>query len=112
LHTLSFLGTKTPCGVELKVQLGRQAVVLYIGQMETKRGVSTIRVSTTAEQRLMPDNLSNDFIRFAIAEGVLCFGEFKTKAGRLSPVLKRWVIQSRRGTAPGGSILCAGDSGG
>jgi orotate phosphoribosyltransferase len=85
LQTLSFPGTKTPCGVELKVQLGRQAVVLYIGQMETKRGVCTIRVSTTAVQRLMPDNLSNDFIRFAIAEGVLCFGEFKTKAGRLSP---------------------------
>lgn len=33
----------------------------------------------------MPDNFSNDFIRFAIAENVLCFGEFKTKAGRLSP---------------------------
>ena len=26
-----------------------------------------------------------DFIRFAIAQQVLCFGEFKTKAGRLSP---------------------------
>jgi len=33
----------------------------------------------------MPDKLSKDFIRFAIAENVLCFGEFKTKAGRLSP---------------------------
>ena len=26
-----------------------------------------------------------DFIRFAIERNVLCFGEFKTKAGRLSP---------------------------
>lgn len=26
-----------------------------------------------------------DFIRFAIEQNVLCFGEFKTKAGRLSP---------------------------
>lgn len=26
-----------------------------------------------------------DFIQFALAAGVLCFGEFKTKAGRLSP---------------------------
>jgi orotate phosphoribosyltransferase len=33
----------------------------------------------------MPDKLSKDFIRFAIAENVLCFGEFKTKAGRFSP---------------------------
>jgi orotate phosphoribosyltransferase len=28
---------------------------------------------------------SQDFIRFALASGVLKFGEFKTKAGRLSP---------------------------
>lgn len=27
----------------------------------------------------------HDFIRFAIQHGVLCFGEFQTKAGRLSP---------------------------
>ena len=26
-----------------------------------------------------------EFIEFAVAQGVLCFGEFKTKAGRLSP---------------------------
>ena len=26
-----------------------------------------------------------EFIEFAVASGVLCFGEFKTKAGRLSP---------------------------
>jgi orotate phosphoribosyltransferase len=31
------------------------------------------------------ENLSQDFIQFAIARKVLCFGEFKTKAGRLSP---------------------------
>lgn len=30
-------------------------------------------------------NFRQDFIRFAIQQEVLCFGEFKTKAGRLSP---------------------------
>ena len=30
-------------------------------------------------------NFRQDFIRFAIQQSVLCFGEFKTKAGRLSP---------------------------
>lgn len=33
----------------------------------------------------MPDNFRQDFIRFAIAENVLSFGSFKTKAGRMSP---------------------------
>ena len=31
------------------------------------------------------DLLAQDFVRFAVASGVLRFGEFKTKAGRLSP---------------------------
>jgi orotate phosphoribosyltransferase len=30
-------------------------------------------------------NFSQDFIRFAVNQKVLCFGEFQTKAGRLSP---------------------------
>ena len=33
----------------------------------------------------MADDFRQEFIRFAIAQNVLCFGEFKTKAGRLSP---------------------------
>jgi orotate phosphoribosyltransferase len=33
----------------------------------------------------MAADFRQEFIRFAIAENVLCFGEFKTKAGRLSP---------------------------
>lgn len=33
----------------------------------------------------MASDLSQDFIRFAIEQNVLRFGEFKTKAGRLSP---------------------------
>ncbi|MEO7727868.1 MAG: orotate phosphoribosyltransferase [Burkholderiales bacterium] len=33
----------------------------------------------------MPDNFRQDFIRFVVAQKVLYFGEFKTKAGRLSP---------------------------
>jgi orotate phosphoribosyltransferase len=31
------------------------------------------------------DALAQDFVRFAVQAGVLRFGEFKTKAGRLSP---------------------------
>ncbi len=31
------------------------------------------------------NNFRLDFIRFAVQQNVLCFGEFKTKAGRLSP---------------------------
>ena len=30
-------------------------------------------------------NFSQDFIRFAVQQKVLCFGEFQTKAGRMSP---------------------------
>lgn len=33
----------------------------------------------------MSSDLRLDFIQFALATRVLCFGEFKTKAGRLSP---------------------------
>jgi orotate phosphoribosyltransferase len=33
----------------------------------------------------MPVDFRQEFIRFALAEKVLCFGEFQTKAGRLSP---------------------------
>ncbi len=33
----------------------------------------------------MNSDFRQDFIRFALATKVLCFGEFKTKAGRLSP---------------------------
>ena len=32
-----------------------------------------------------PDSLAQDFVAFAVEAGVLRFGEFKTKAGRLSP---------------------------
>ena len=31
------------------------------------------------------DTLALDFVQFAVESGVLRFGEFKTKAGRLSP---------------------------
>jgi orotate phosphoribosyltransferase len=30
-------------------------------------------------------NFRQDFIRFAVQQNVLCFGEYKTKAGRISP---------------------------
>ena len=31
------------------------------------------------------DRLAQDFVEFAVRSGVLRFGEFRTKAGRLSP---------------------------
>ncbi|MGH8727790.1 MAG: orotate phosphoribosyltransferase, partial [Burkholderiales bacterium] len=31
------------------------------------------------------DEFRHDFIQFAISQGALCFGNFKTKAGRLTP---------------------------
>jgi orotate phosphoribosyltransferase len=34
---------------------------------------------------LSQENLAVDFVRFSVESGVLRFGEFKTKAGRLSP---------------------------
>ena len=36
-------------------------------------------------QAMNTDRLAQDFVRFAVESGVLRFGEFKTKAGRLSP---------------------------
>ena len=33
----------------------------------------------------MPDSFRHEFIRFVVAQKVLCFGDFKTKAGRQSP---------------------------
>jgi orotate phosphoribosyltransferase len=39
----------------------------------------------TAAQSRSPDALAQEFVRFAVEAGVLRFGEFKTKAGRLSP---------------------------
>ena len=32
-----------------------------------------------------PDSLAQDFVQFSVESGVLRFGEFKTKAGRMSP---------------------------
>jgi orotate phosphoribosyltransferase len=40
---------------------------------------------TTQQQQPTADALAQEFVQFAVAAGVLRFGEFKTKAGRLSP---------------------------
>ncbi|PXW92797.1 orotate phosphoribosyltransferase [Sphaerotilus hippei] len=40
---------------------------------------------TTQHPSLTSDDLAQDFVAFAVDAGVLRFGEFKTKAGRLSP---------------------------
>jgi orotate phosphoribosyltransferase len=41
---------------------------------------------TPSEQTgTLADTLAHDFVKFAVEAGVLRFGEFKTKAGRLSP---------------------------
>lgn len=39
----------------------------------------------TAEQAVEQDRLAQEFVQFSVDSGVLRFGEFKTKAGRLSP---------------------------
>lgn len=45
----------------------------------------TERSELQAEQAPRQDALAQDFVQFAVNCGVLRFGEFKTKAGRLSP---------------------------
>jgi orotate phosphoribosyltransferase len=40
---------------------------------------------TTATAAADTQTVAQDFVKFAVASGVLRFGEFKTKAGRLSP---------------------------
>jgi len=42
-------------------------------------------VEVTTGTNTAQDNLAQEFVQFAVAGGVLRFGEFKTKAGRLSP---------------------------
>lgn len=42
-------------------------------------------VLTNAGQAAAPDALAQQFVQFALDCGVLRFGEFKTKAGRISP---------------------------
>ncbi len=42
-------------------------------------------VAAIAAQDAAPDALAQEFVQFALECGVLGFGEFKTKAGRLSP---------------------------
>jgi orotate phosphoribosyltransferase len=42
-------------------------------------------MTTQPSRPTPPDALAQEFVRFAVEAGVLRFGEFKTKAGRLSP---------------------------
>src|SRR5262245_66185901 len=45
-----------------------------------------LRLNVRIRTRAMEDhNFRREFVEFAIRRGVLRFGEFKTKAGRLSP---------------------------
>jgi len=45
----------------------------------------SINVATVTGQTTEQDTLAQDFVQFAVDSGVLRFGEFKTKAGRMSP---------------------------
>src|SRR5659263_24888 len=45
----------------------------------------SINVETKPVPAATQDALAQDFVQFALDGGVLRFGEFKTKAGRLSP---------------------------
>jgi orotate phosphoribosyltransferase len=42
-------------------------------------------VTSNGSDGVATDALAQDFVRFAVEAGVLRFGEFKTKAGRMSP---------------------------
>ncbi len=42
-------------------------------------------MSMSAASDATPDALAQEFVKFAVEAGVLRFGEFKTKAGRISP---------------------------
>ena len=47
--------------------------------------MTTSSTSADSHPPSQPSALAQEFVQFAIASGVLRFGEFKTKAGRLSP---------------------------
>jgi orotate phosphoribosyltransferase len=52
--------------------------------MDKKRAIIMAAIILTPAIA-MNNNFRQDFIRFAVQQKVLCFGEFQTKAGRLSP---------------------------
>ncbi len=52
--------------------------------MDKKRAIIMAAIVPTGTIA-MNNNFRQDFIRFAVQQKVLCFGEFQTKAGRLSP---------------------------
>jgi orotate phosphoribosyltransferase len=47
--------------------------------------MTTLSTSANPHETSQNSALAQEFVQFAIASGVLRFGEFKTKAGRLSP---------------------------
>jgi orotate phosphoribosyltransferase len=47
--------------------------------------MSLVKVTTAAATTNSTDQLALEFVQFSVEAGVLRFGEFKTKAGRLSP---------------------------
>ena len=47
--------------------------------------VSPAAIASPATATLAREALAQDFVKFSVESGVLRFGEFKTKAGRLSP---------------------------
>lgn len=55
------------------------------GPADDGSGVGTDGHSAPNSAPILGDALARDFVTFAVEAGVLRFGEFKTKAGRLSP---------------------------
>lgn len=43
------------------------------------------RVNNSGDRQISEIDLAQDFVKFAVESKVLCFGDFVTKAGRLSP---------------------------
>ena len=54
------------------------------------------------------NDLAQDFVRFAVESGVLRFGEFKTKAGRLGPHFFNAGLFDGGGAELGGQIGLGG----
>ena len=65
----------------------RMGISTGLGGLSQNRGYRNLRPGMNAAALAAADSqrFRREFVEFAIREGVLRFGEFKTKAGRLSP---------------------------
>lgn len=69
------------------------------------------RLRLTVKKGSVSMDFRQEFIEFALAQNVLRFGEFKTKAKTFPLFLQRRSVQRRRGTRPSVAILRQGHPG-